>query len=74
MATGIGAANPWLAVPSMVGMAAKGGAEMLTKRGVSNLDAMIRNGGPVAGKALSGAQKSALSTLLLSQILNGGGE
>jgi hypothetical protein len=58
------------AIPSAGGYLAKGGAEMMTNNSVNNLDVLIRNGAPLATKSLSGQQKSALQTLLLSQIAN----
>ena len=60
-------ANPLLAIPSLAAMAAKGGAELSTKRAVSDLGSMIRNGGPMPKKQTSQDEKRAMISSLLAQ-------
>lgn len=63
--------NPLLAIPPTVGFLAKAGAEGITNSQVKSLQELIRNGGPLAKKTLSGGQRSAIAALLASK-LNGG--
>lgn len=60
-------ANPLLAIPSLAAMAAKGGAELATKRAVSDLGSLVRNGGPVAKKRTSQDETRAMISSLLAQ-------
>lgn len=66
--TATGALGPMGAVPSAVGMLAKGTAEFSTQKSLKGLQEMIRNGAPIDPKRLSDAQKSAIASLLVSKL------
>lgn len=68
---GVGAGSafgPLGAIPSAAGFFAKGGAEVLTKKSVSDLSELIRNGKPLPKKTASQAEiRAAIASMLAQQ-------
>jgi hypothetical protein len=59
--------GPLGVLPSAIGYGAKAGAEALTKRQIETLMQTIRNGGPLAAKALSNTETRGVVAALLAQ-------
>ena len=64
---GSAALGPIGAVPSVVGLLAKGGAEHLTSKSINSLTDMIRAGGPLAKEAITGDEIRAVIAALMSR-------
>lgn len=59
--------GPLGAVPSVVGLLAKGGAEHLTSKSINSLTDMIRAGGPLVKEAITGDEIRAVIAALMSR-------